>query len=105
VNFINKWKPILFFQKEPVKKFEKTFSDYFISEKPEKSEHEWQQSIAVYEHIIDIFTEPGQLVVDPFLGGGTTAVACKRLKRKFIGSEIDENSYKLILQRLNDDEA
>jgi len=105
VNVINKWKPILFFQKEPTTKFEKTFSDYFISEKPEKSEHEWQQSIAVYEHIIDIFTEPGQLVVDPFLGGGTTAVACKKLKRKFIGSEIDENSYKLILQRLNNDET
>jgi len=101
VNVINKWKPILFFQKEPTTKFEKTFSDYFISEKPEKSEHEWQQSIAVYEHIIDIFTEPGQLIVDPFLGSGTTAVACKKLKRKFIGSEIDENSYKLILQRLN----
>jgi len=101
VNVINKWKPILFFQKEPAAKFQKTFSDYFISEKPEKSEHEWQQSIAVYEHIIDIFTEPGQLVVDPFLGSGTTAVACKKLKRKFVGSEIDENSYKLILQRLN----
>jgi len=105
VNVINKWKPILFFQKEPAAKFEKTFSDYFISEKSEKSDHEWQQSIAVYEHIIDIFTEPGQLIVDPFLGSGTTAVACKKLKRKFVGSEIDENSYKLILQRLNDDEA
>jgi len=103
VNVINKWKPILFFQKEPAIKFEKTFSDYFISEKPEKSDHEWQQNITVYEHIIDIFTEPNQLVVDPFLGGGTTAVACKKLKRKFIGSEINENSYKLILQRLNND--
>jgi ParB family chromosome partitioning protein len=105
VNVINKWKPILFFQKEPVTKFEKTFSDYFISESPEKSEHEWQQNISVVEHIIDIFTEPGQLVVDPFLGGGTTAVACQRLERQFIGAEIDETLYKLILQRLHDDKA
>lgn len=103
VNVMNRWKSILFFQKKPITKFKKTFSDYFVSEKQEKTEHEWQQSKAVIGQIIDIFTKPKDLVVDPFLGGGTTAAACKNLKRRFIGAEIDETSYKLALARLKDE--
>ena len=41
------------------------------------------------EHFISLLTNPGELVVDPFLGSGTTAVAAQRLGRQVIGSELD----------------
>ena len=39
-------------------------------------------------------------MLDPFMGSGTTAVACKHLNRKFIGFEINERYYKIALDRL-----
>ena len=53
------------------------------------------------EEIIREFTQENDIVLDPFSGTGTTAVCCKELDRKYIGFEIDENYYKLSLDRLN----
>lgn len=46
-------------------------------------------------------TNENDLVLDPFMGSGTTAVACKELNRRFIGFEINEKYYKLANDRLN----
>ena len=43
----------------------------------------------------------GDLVLDPFSGSGTTALACKNLNRNFIGSELDKKHYENSLERLN----
>lgn len=45
--------------------------------------------IELMERIILLTTEPGDLVIDPFCGSGTTAVACLNTKRRFLGFEID----------------
>jgi site-specific DNA-methyltransferase (adenine-specific) len=45
----------------------------------------------------------GAVVYDPFMGSGTTAIAAKALKRKYIGSEISKNYYALSLERLGQD--
>ncbi len=45
-------------------------------------------------------TNEGDTVLDPFSGSGTTAVACKKLKRSFIGCEISEEYFKLSLKRI-----
>ena len=44
-------------------------------------------------------TNPGDLVLDPFLGGGTTAVACIRLRRNFVGIELDLTHLALAANR------
>lgn len=49
---------------------------------------------------IKLFTEPGNTVLDPFSGSGTTGVACARLARKYIGIEINENYIELALERI-----
>ncbi len=49
-------------------------------------------------------TDEGDSVLDPFLGSGTTAIACKKLKRSFIGSEISSQYYKLCRIRLRQTE-
>lgn len=48
-------------------------------------------------------TNPGDLVLDPFLGSGTTALAALRLRRGFRGIEIDQKWIDLAKKRLNDE--
>ena len=54
----------------------------------------------VKKHILHT-TQENDVVLDCFLGSGTTAVACKELGRKYIGFEIDENYFKIAQDRLN----
>jgi len=51
---------------------------------------------------IKLFTKEGDLVLDPFLGSGTTNIAAKDLERKYLGIEINEEYYQLALSRVND---
>lgn len=51
---------------------------------------------------IKLFTKPGDTILDPFLGSGTTSVAAFQLDRNSIGIEIKEEYYKLVIQNLND---
>ena len=44
---------------------------------------------------IQLFTDKNDLVLDPFMGSGTTAIACKKLKRNYIGMEINKKYYQL----------
>lgn len=55
---------------------------------------------ALPEWFIKLFTEPGDVVLDPFMGSGTTAVAAHRLGRKYIGTEILEEYCRLAEERL-----
>jgi DNA modification methylase len=48
------------------------------------------------------FTEPGETVLDPFMGSGTTGVACARLGRKFIGIEKRADYFDLACRRITD---
>lgn len=50
---------------------------------------------------IKLFTKPGDVVLDPFLGSGTTSVAAFQLDRNSVGIEIQEEYYKLALQYIN----
>ena len=52
---------------------------------------------------INCFTELGEVVYDPFLGSGTTAIACKLNERKWVGSEINKDIIPIIEQRLKDE--
>jgi len=52
--------------------------------------------------IIDNFSKTGDLVYDPLMGTGTTAVVAKKLKRNFIGSEITKKYYDLSIRRLEE---
>ena len=52
------------------------------------------------EYLIQRLTEPGQLVVDPFCGGGTIPAACKVLGRGWLATEIDRNTALVARKRL-----
>jgi site-specific DNA-methyltransferase (adenine-specific) len=64
--------------------------------------HPTQKNLEVMEKLVEIHTNEGDLIYDPFLGSGTTALACKNKRRKYIGSEIDKKYYDISMERLND---
>lgn len=53
------------------------------------------------EKLLGFYAKEGQTVYDPFMGTGTTAVACKRMKLNFIGSEISPKQVQYSLERLS----
>jgi site-specific DNA-methyltransferase (adenine-specific) len=55
--------------------------------------------------IVEDFTEPGDVVLDPFMGSGTTGVACHMLGRRFIGWEMNTDYFEIAKRRINGEEA
>jgi DNA modification methylase len=54
----------------------------------------------VADWFIDKFTNENDVILDPFMGLGTTGIACKKLNRKFIGIEIDETYFNIAKDRI-----
>lgn len=63
--------------------------------------HPTQKPVALVERCLLASTQPGDLILDPFLGSGTTAVAALRNHRKIVGVELDPHYVALALERLN----
>ena len=55
----------------------------------------------ISDWIIEKFTQEGELILDPFMGTGTTGASCKKYNRKFIGIEKSEEYYKIATNRLS----
>ena len=68
----------------------------------ENTDHPTQKPEKLLAKVILASSNPGDLVLDPFLGSGTTAVVAKKLGRQFIGVEIDEGYCLVALKRLED---
>lgn len=67
----------------------------------EKVGHPTQKSLSIMEKIVQIHTNPDDLIIDPFMGSGTTGVAALKNKRKFIGVEKNIKYYNMAIKRLN----
>lgn len=59
-----------------------------------------QKPVSLITQIVQEHSSKGELVLDPFLGSGTTAVVCQQIKRDFIGFELDDKNFSIIEQRL-----
>ena len=66
-----------------------------IRHKKRRDEHPCQLPVPLLERLILMTTDEGDIVLDPFVGTGTTAVAAKRLGRKYIGIELDPDYVKI----------
>ena len=62
--------------------------------------HPTQKPIALMSYIINASTKKGDTVLDPFMGSGTTAIACIREKRNFIGFELNKEYYDKACKRI-----
>jgi len=68
---------------------------------PENTPHPTQKPEMVVERVMKASSNPGDVVLDPFMGSGTTAVVAVRLGRRFIGFEINEEYVRLAAKRLD----
>jgi DNA methylase len=93
------WKAVLWFVKGTRDNNSIMVNDV-MSGGEEKSHHDWQQSESEAAYWIEKLCPPDGIVCDPFLGGGTTAVAAEKLKRKWIGFEIDKDTAAIAAGRL-----
>jgi site-specific DNA-methyltransferase (adenine-specific) len=66
----------------------------------EKTVHPTQKPLELVRRLVAAATRPGQLVVDPFAGSGTTFVACEALGRRWLGCEVDPAFQRVIIDRL-----
>lgn len=62
--------------------------------------HTTQKPIELINRIVNCCSNKNDLILDPFMGSGTTALSCKELGRNYIGCELDENYYNVCLERL-----
>jgi hypothetical protein len=84
-------KTILLMQKPPTRRPPQWGPNLIAAAKNghDKSLHRWQQNQAAFEKLVERFTAPGDLVVDPFAGSGTTLRAALALGRKAWGADVD----------------
>lgn len=64
--------------------------------------HPTQKPVDMTEYLIGKFSDEGDVILDPFMGSGTTGVACKNLNRSFIGIELDENYFDIAKKRITE---
>ena len=75
-----------------------------VTSKKEKIDggHPTQKPVEVMEWLIKRLSNENDIILDPFMGSGSTGVACKNTNRRFIGIELDEDYYNIAIKRLGD---
>jgi site-specific DNA-methyltransferase (adenine-specific) len=71
----------------------------------ERLNHPCQMPEAVLERIIRVASDPGDLVIDPFAGSGTTLAVAQKLGRRFLGCELSDEYAEGVRKRLNKNEV
>jgi len=67
---------------------------------PNKMQHPTQKPTELIERLIEKFSDEGDIVLDPFLGSGTTAIACINTNRNYIGFELDKHYCDIANERI-----
>jgi site-specific DNA-methyltransferase (adenine-specific) len=74
--------------------------EIYNSKKANKERHPTQKPLALFEYLIQTYSNEGDLVLDNCLGSGTTAVACQNLNRRCIGIEKDDKYFEMAQDRV-----
>lgn len=89
-------------ERNSVKKYECRWSGMMQSDMKQKEAHyhPTQKPVKLIKDILKDYSQPNDLILDPFLGSGTTAVAAESLNRRWIGIEKEERYIEIAIQRL-----
>ena len=96
----DRWKPVLVYHRGAMAADASMIADWISSPAPAKDHHEWGQSLPGFEQLVRGLSAPGELVCDPFLGGGTTALAALAHARRFTGCDVDPVAVATARERL-----
>lgn len=66
------------------------------------NEHQTKKPISLMTELVGLFTNPGELVIDPFMGSGSTGVACAKMGRRFIGVELERKHFDTSCRRIEE---
>ena len=102
VNVNTTWKPLLIYQKRSDKYKGRIFGDVCKSDGNDKDHHKWGQSISGMDDILNKFALPGQTVLDPFVGAGTTGVSAIKRGCIFYGCELLQENVNISTSRIGD---
>lgn len=94
------WKPIVVF-KVAKQRLLDDGTDVLRGPGQEKDLHPWQQAEDEAESLVARFSKVGDLVVDPFVGSGTSVVAAARLGRRYVGCDVDPEAVTTTNNRLS----
>jgi hypothetical protein len=94
------WRPIVCFKKAGESRVREWEPDGMQGTR-DKTMHDWQQQIEPPSKYIAAYTLPGDLVLEPFVGGGTTIRACKDTGRRFIGFDVSEETLAVAAGRVS----
>lgn len=67
--------------------------------------HPTTKPLPLMRELVSLFSDPGELILDPFAGSGSTGVACRQLGRRFIGWELNREYFDIACRRLRGEEA
>ena len=98
------YKTLLYYSNGPLPRDTSVLYDYMEGSAKEKELHPWQQPVGEALKYIGDLSKPGDLICDPFLGSGTTAVACERLSRRFVGCDVDLGCVNMARKRVETQE-
>ena len=98
------WQPIFYYGKDPHLQDGKgrAFNSFSSTESAKKNGHPCPKPIGQWTKILKRVTRDAETILDPFMGSGTTGVACAKLGRKFIGIEIEPKYFDIACQRIED---
>lgn len=108
--YMNQTEHIIFLRKGKAKQINNcgTSNLFDIPNKKTKGEdgknlHDTEKPVELMKILIENSSQPGETVIDPFMGIGSTGIAANRLGRKFIGIELDEQYFNIAKKRIEDD--
>jgi site-specific DNA-methyltransferase (adenine-specific) len=98
-NIAENWRPVLVFRK-PGPVWTPSFQQDVVRGERSKSHHDWSQDEQTPDQLIQAYTHPGETVLDPFCGGGTTPLVAKRVGRKCFACDVDIAAVAMATERL-----
>lgn len=73
---------------------------HLTNQRDRDGRHPTEKPLPLMRELLADFTNPGETILDPFMGSGTTGVACARMGRKFIGIELDPKYFDVACDRI-----
>jgi DNA modification methylase len=99
------WETAFVFGNKPPRQLHDYFTVHANNVRVEVPEHPCPKPTGWALWMVEKMSNQGDLVLDPFMGSGTTGIACVKLKRDFIGIELDGEFYKLAQRRIQNAQA
>lgn len=101
--YMSQFEYILFFRKGKFKRINNCGTSDILSVqnvKPKEKIHVTEKPVELMQILIENSSEVGDIVLDPFMGSGSTAIACVKTGRQFLGYELDEEYFNIANKRV-----